>query len=148
MNSDILKKIEDYLKIHKKMTLATASADGQPIAHTVQFVSEGSKVYFFTKPQARKVANIIKNKRVAFAVDQEYDDWNNIQGVQLMGIASIIEDEDEKMRVFGLLKQKFAQLAKAPDEFAKRHHIIRIDPAQGRFIDNTVSFGHHDDISY
>ena len=122
MDSQTFKKIEDYLKVHKKMTLATASGDGQPIAHTVQFVSEGSKVYFFTKPQARKVNNITSNNKVAFAVDQEYDDWNAIQGVQMMGRATIIEDEAEKIRVFGLFRNKFAQLAKAPDEFAKKHH--------------------------
>ena len=146
--NDLKQKIENYIAGHRKMTLATVSSDGSPVAHTVQYVAEGSTVFFFTKPMQRKVLNIINDSRVGYAIDHEYDNWGEIQGVQMMGNAGIIEDQEERLRIFNLFKKRFVQMANTPDVFLEKHAIIRISPATGRFIDNTVSFGHHDDISY
>lgn len=146
--NDIKEKIEKYIAGHRKMTLATVSADGSPVAHTVQYVSEGSTVYFFTKPMQRKVMNIKNDSRVGFAIDREYDNWGEIQGVQMLGVAGVIEDQGERLRIFNMFKKRFTQMANTPDVFLEKHAIIRVSPVSGRFIDNTVSFGHHDDIGY
>lgn len=146
--NEIKEKIEKYIAGHRKMTLATVSSDGSPVAHTVQYVAAGSTVCFFTKPLQRKVMNIRRDPRVGYAIDREYDNWGEIQGVQMMGVAEILEDETERRNVFELFKRRFVQMANTPDAFLDKHLIIRVRPISGRFIDNTVSFGHHDDISY
>lgn len=130
------------------MTLATVDEDGSPVAHTVQYVYEDSTVYFFTKPLQRKVMNIRHDARVGYAIDREYANWNEIQGVQMLGKAEIIESQDERMRIFQMFRERFTQMTNAPDAFLDKHLIIKIIPFRGRFIDNTISFGHHDDIDY
>src|SRR5512143_3560452 len=92
----IRQAISDYLRTHRKMTLATVTLDGRPLAHTVEYVSdEGPMVFFATKKTTRKAQNIMKNANVSFAVDEDYDDWMKIQGVQVEGRATILSQEKD-----------------------------------------------------
>jgi general stress protein 26 len=148
MNQEIFEKIETYLHGHKKMTLATVSAEGQAMAHTVQYVSEGNTVFFFTRPGQRKAENIRNNPKVGFTVDQDYEDWSKIQGVQIQGEARILEETDEIDLRFELFADKFTHLATIGKSFLDHHIIIEVKPALGRFLDNTVAFGHFDETTY
>jgi general stress protein 26 len=148
MKEEVFKKIEGYLAQHKKMTLSTVNAEGQPIAHTVQYAPRGNTVFFFTKPTQRKVNNIINNPRVGFAVDHDYEDWSKIQGVQMTGTARVLKEEDEIDNAFALISQKFPHMAAIGKAFLEHHVIVEIKPVLGRFIDNTVQFGHYEETEY
>ena len=148
MKIDVFEKIEAYLKDHKKMTLSTVSEEGQAMAHTVQYVSSGNTVYFFTKPSQRKVVNLRYNPKVGYAVDHDYDDWSKIQGVQMLGTARVLTDDKEVDDSFALFGTKYPHLAAIGKAFLEHHVIVEVKPLRGRFIDNTVSFGHHEETSY
>ena len=148
MNQQTIDLISNYLLEHKKMTLSTVTDDGQPIAHTVQYASSGNTVYFFTKPTQRKVVNIRANQRVAYAVDHDYDDWSKIQGVQMIGLARILDDESEIDTAFALIAGKFPHMAAIGKAFLEHHVIVEVSPVLGRFIDNTVKFGHYTETAY
>jgi len=148
MKAEVFNKIEKYLKDHKKMTLSTVTVDGQPIAHTVQYASRGNTVYFFTKPSQRKVVNINNNSRVGYAIDHDYEDWSKIQGAQMIANARVLEDKKEVDAAFALIAEKFPHMAAIGKAFLEHHVIVEVEPVLGRFIDNTVSFGHYEETEY
>ncbi|HSG67852.1 MAG TPA: pyridoxamine 5'-phosphate oxidase family protein [Bacteroidales bacterium] len=148
MKQQVFDQIAAYLLGQKKMTLSTVTAEGQPIAHTVQYASSGNTVYFFTKPSQRKVTNIKNNPRVGYAVDRDYDDWSKIQGVQMTGIARVLENEQEVDEAFSLISSKFPHMAAIGKAFLEHHVIVEVKPVEGRFIDNTVHFGYYGQTDY
>ena len=146
MDEDVKKKISQYLATHEYLTLATVSADGSPLAATVGYVSEGATVYFATRRQTRKAQNVQANPTVSYTVDEAYDDWMKIQGVQMIGRAEVLRDEDEVNRVMGLFLAKYPQMASMPPDFEML--LVRVAPLSGYFLDNTAGFGHRDGVDF
>jgi uncharacterized protein YhbP (UPF0306 family) len=144
---EIRQAISDYLRTHRKMTLATVTLDGRPLAHTVEYVSDnGPLIYFATKKTTRKAQNIMKNANVSFAVDEDYDDWMKIQGVQVEGRATILSDEKDIKCAMDLFVNKFpfvAEFAPDPDMV-----LVKIEPVAGFFLDNTKGFAHRDEVKF
>ncbi len=148
MNKEIFNKISSYLSSHDKLTLATVNENGKPIAHTVEYVSDGNTVYFASHADKRKIQNIMKMDDIAYTVDQDYDDWNTIEGIQMIGKAEILQTEQEIGAVMGLFMQKFPQLTNMPQDFAAQLRIVKINPIEGRYLNNNISYGHFDQINY
>ena len=93
MERDIKKKIEKYLLSHYYVRLATLKPDGNPVVHTVGYASEGTTLYIMTDRPSRKAKNIMQNPHVAYAVDENYEEFLNIQGIQMEGKATVIEEK-------------------------------------------------------
>lgn len=148
MKEETIKSIESYLKAHGLMTLATVTADGNPIAHSVEYVSEGNTVYFTTHGGMRKVANIKNNPNVGYTVDEDYPDWTKIQGIQMQGKASLLEDESEIQRIMAIYLEKFPQVKNFPPEFSSQMVLIKVEPVLGRFIDNSKGQGNTQIVEY
>jgi uncharacterized protein YhbP (UPF0306 family) len=146
-NEEIRQAISDYLASHRKMTLATVTLDGRPLAHTVEYVSDnGPLIYFATKKTTRKAQNIMKNANVSFAVDEDYDDWMKIQGVQVEGRATILSEEKDIQHAMDLFLKKFpfvAEFKPDPDMV-----LVQIVPVAGFFLDNTKGFAHRDEVRF
>lgn len=144
MSQAVKEAAVQYLETHRTLHLGTVSSEGQPMVATVSHVSEGLTVYFMADSRTRKVANISRERRVAFSVTEEYGDWMEIRGVQAQGTASRVTDEAEAARVRRIYAAKFPQVADLPVEADMV--LFRITPTLVHFIDNTVSFGHRDII--
>lgn len=139
-------KISRYLAGHFYLRLGTVTADCTPQVHTVGFVSEECKVYFVTDSKSRKAVNIQKNPAVSYSVDENYDDFLAIQGVQMEGRASLVILETEALRILDLMAQKFPDMEKIPAN--PDLVIFKIAPSRAYFLDNTVSFGHRDMVEF
>jgi len=148
MKTDTIKSIEKYMNEHGLMTLATVNEDGQPMAHSVEYVSEGNTIYFASHPQLRKMQNIEKNSKVAYTIDEDYQDWTKIQGIQMLGKASFIKEDKEIQRVMGIYAQKFTQVAHMPAEFAQALRLVKVEPVQAIFIDNSKGQGSKETVEY
>ena len=88
MAEDLKQQIVDYLKSHNTMTLATCAGD-VPWAATVFFASDDLRLYFFSAPESRHCQNLAANGRVAVTVQEDYQDWRKIKGIQLEGRAEL-----------------------------------------------------------
>lgn len=139
-------KISEYLKKHKKMTLATVNSQNNPVAHTVEYVSEGADVYFATMKDTRKAMNIKQNANIAYTVDEDYKDWMKIQGVQMEGMASVVVEKDAINRIYGLYIEKFPFVV----EFPQNPDLIfvKIEPLIAYFLDYEKGFTHRDKVLY
>ncbi|MDA8239865.1 MAG: pyridoxamine 5'-phosphate oxidase family protein [Nitrospiraceae bacterium] len=147
MNDDEIKlKISDYLKSHRKMTLATVTLDGRPLAHTVEYASDGATVYFGTLRTTRKAQNIIKNSHVSYAVDEDYDDWTKIQGVQIEGRAQLLTEQKDIKQASDLIIRKFPAVADFPPN--PDMIFVRIEPVAGFFLDYNKGFAHRDEVKF
>lgn len=146
MEEQIKDNLIRYLESHAHLRLATVSDDGSPISHTVAYVSEGATVYFVTDRRSRKFANIMKESRVAYTVDEDYEDWTKIQGIQMEGEASILEGPNEIGPVMTMFMKKFPKMTSLPPDFEMG--IVKIEPKEAYFLNNLISFGHREKISF
>ncbi len=146
MDEQIKDNLIQYLESHAHLRLATVTEDGSPIAHTVAYVSDGATVYFVTDRRSRKYANIQKEARVAYSIDENYEDWSKIQGIQMEGHASILEGPEEIGPVMALFMKKFPEMASLPPDFEMG--VIKIEPKEAYFLNNLISFGHRDKITF
>lgn len=150
MTADVHQRVLAYLREHRVMTLATQGRDG-PWAAAVFYASEGFDLHFLSAPSTRHCADLSANPRVAATIQEDYADWSQIRGVQLEGVARPLAGA-QAARVRELYGEKFpivGRLAQAPaaivEAFAKIRW-YRIVPDRLYFVDNSVRFGHRDQV--
>ena len=146
MERDIKKKIEEYLSSHYYVRLATLKPDGKPVVHTVGYASEGTTLYIMTDRPSRKAQHVMKNPNVAYAVDENYDDFLSIKGIQMEGKARIVPEKAEIEKARGLLVKKFKQYSTLPPN--RDIVIIKVEPVAGYYLDNSVRFGHRERVTF
>jgi general stress protein 26 len=146
MGEDIKKDVEDYLSKHRWLRLGTVNSEGRPIVHTMGYVSEGATVYMATDMKTRKAQNIIKNKNVAYTVDEDYEGPMEIQGIQMEGTAILLSDEKEIEKVVDMITAKFPFFSEMPPD--PDICFIKVEPTKGYFLDSKKGFGHRDSVTY
>ncbi len=145
-NKEIKEKIADYLTSHNILTLATVTPEGNPLAHTVEYASEGTTVYVATSNSRRKTLNILRNPHVAYTVDEDYKDWLTIQGVQMEGVAAVLSRKEDIERAVAVYLGKFPFVAEFPPN--PDMVFIKIEPVAGFFLDYTKGFTHSDSVTF
>lgn len=144
--NEIKRLIADYLTKHNTLTLATVKADNKPLAHTVEYVSEGSIVYFATMRSTRKAQDILRNPHVAYTVDEDYKSWLTIKGVQMEGVATVLSKKEEIEYAASLYLAKYPFVANFPANPAMV--FVKITPTAGGFLDYTKGFTHKDSVDF
>jgi uncharacterized protein YhbP (UPF0306 family) len=139
-----------YLRQHHVAGLATSGSDG-PWAAAVFYVSDGFTLYFLSSPTSRHCQNIARDPHVAATIQEDYADWSEIKGVQLEGMAINISGEDEARarRLYGEKYPLVGMISQAPSAIIKamaRVRWYRLVPQRVYFIDNSVGFGHRDEL--
>ncbi len=151
MNTDSRERVEDYLRTHRVATLATMAGDG-PWAAAVFYASDGEALYFLSSPNSRHCRNLEQDPRAAATIQGDYGDWSEIKGVQMEGNVSRVRGADEK-RARQLYGEKFpliGKLGSAPAPIVaalRRVRWYRLKPTRLFFIDNSVGFGHREEIT-
>jgi uncharacterized protein YhbP (UPF0306 family) len=151
MNTDSRERVEDYLRTHRVATLATMAGDG-PWAAAVFYASDGEALYFLSSPNSRHCRNLEQDPRAAATIQGDYGDWSEIKGVQMQGNVSRLRGVDEK-RARQLYGEKFpliGKLGSAPAPIVaalRRVRWYRLKPTRLFFIDNSVGFGHREEIT-
>lgn len=146
-NLDLGQRVQAYLRTCHVATLATMGADG-PWAAAVFYVSAGYTLYFLSSPRSRHCRNLEQDPRVAVTIHADYSEWHEIKGVQLEGEATQLTGTEEE-RARQLYASKFPLIGRAPAAIASALSRVRwysIVPARLFFIDNSIGFGHRDEI--
>lgn len=144
MAEELKTKIYEYLADHYYLNLATVSPQGNPMAHTMAYVSEGAVVYLATNKNTRKVQNIMNNPHVAYTVDEDDPDWFDMKALQVEGKASIITDENELREVGEIMVAKFPIAADMPPD--SDIIMIKIKPEIVYYLDYSIEFGYREKI--
>jgi uncharacterized protein len=147
MNDNLIKEqIAKYLDTHPYLALATVSAQGAPQAHTVAYASDGCSVYFATRGDTRKATNLANDSRVAYCIDEAYQDFMEIKGVQMEGRASVMSDPEEVSHAAVLFGQKFGPGVGFPP--TPDHVCVKVEPMAAYFLDYSKGFGHKDLVEF
>lgn len=130
----------------KDMTLATVRTDGYPQATTVSFTNDGLTLYVGVGADSQKVDNIRQNNRVSMALVAPYENWDQIQGLSMAGIATIINDRDEMEHAAQCMVSRFPQLKTLIEENQALPWagatLVRLSPQVISILDYTKGFGH------
>jgi hypothetical protein len=150
MQQALRAKVLAYLRAHHVMTLATHDRAG-PWAAAVFYASEGFTLYFLSSPKSRHGRQLAANPAAAAAVQEDYADWPQIKGVQLEGSVRALRgsEADRARRLYGEKFPVIRRLAGAPAAIAAALNKVRwyeLVPERLYFVDNSVGFGHRDEV--
>ena len=130
---DVRKRALNYLQTHQVLSLATHGPLGLWAA-AVFYASDGFDCYFLSAAHTRHARNIAINPNVAATIQEDYRDWEGIQGIQLEGPQVPFRQDGERTE-----PQLQAALSKV--------NWYRIRPSTFYFIDNSRGLGHRDKIT-
>lgn len=138
----VLKVLEES----SEMSLATCRPDGFPQATTVNFVHDRLTLYCAVGLDSQKAHNIRANGKVSATINRTKRNWDEVQGVSIGGIASVVVDEAE-MRLaaerliarFPHLRQFIAGTAALPWSGML---FVKVDPKVISILDYRQRFGH------
>ncbi|MFH1836446.1 MAG: pyridoxamine 5'-phosphate oxidase family protein [Methanobacteriota archaeon] len=136
---ELEKKIIGYISSHRLCTIAL-SRGNEPSAHTVYYINDGLTIYFEADPITDKIKTIQVNPKIALTIDEDYDDFGKIKGIQLVGRAEIVPKDHE-----GELRHNHADKFPSAKEYGgvPDHHVwIRVAPEKIYFLDYEKEFGY------
>jgi uncharacterized protein YhbP (UPF0306 family) len=140
----------EYLASHRVVTLATNGPEG-PWAAAVFYLNIGFDLVFLSSAKSRHAQNLAANPAVAGTVQEDYEDWREIKGVQLEGMAKRLQGDDAA-RAWALYGEK-VPVAKpgggGPGSIAAaldRVSWYRLEAKRAYFVDNAAGFGHRDQV--
>lgn len=137
--------VTEFLHGHNTMSLAT-SRDNYPYAASLFYASDGLTLYFLSNPDSEHSLNISINPKVAVTISTDHADWRTIRGLQIMGRAyEVREEEAELARNVFEKKYPFLTELMGSDKLprgAGYYVFFKVVPETLRFIDNRVYFGY------
>ncbi len=167
---ELREKALKYIDEHFTMTIATF-AEGKLWAAPVFYANSGFTLYFVSKPNVcLHSQNIEKNPIVAITIYEDYhlkelDDWKKIKGIQMLGRAKRLEEEEEIAEalksyvkkypftaVYFKALFKFPKAIKVLESFLKKipfkpdfiasfeNKFYKVDPLEVWLVDNEISF--------
>lgn len=135
--------IKEHLQNGELMQLATVR-DNKPWNCTVYFVELDGKIYWLSWPERRHSREIADNPHVAAAIVVKAD-WPVI-GVQIEGIADVVDDADEVKRVMDVYTEKYHGFGKDFYELfmagENKHQMYRLTPEHVTMFDELNFPGH------
>jgi len=153
MPTDLKQQILEYLRSHNTMTLATTHGD-LPWAATVFFANEGFHLYFFSAPESRHCQNLAANSRVGVTIQEDYQDWRKIKGIQIEGRVKLVDGVIDKAKAMAIYARKYPGIIKlftdpASGIFHKAFLKVRfycVETDRIFFIDNEQGFGKRQEL--
>jgi len=154
MAEELKRQILQYLQAHNTMTLATC-ADNVPWAATVFYASDDLSLYFFSAPESRHCENLAANSKVAVTVQEDYQDWRQIKGVQLEGKVAPVDSVIEKAKALAVYARKYPDVIRLFTDPASgvfyraflKVKFYRVSPERVFFIDNAQGFGKRQELA-
>lgn len=165
-------RILQYLKEHNTLTLATWEQE-RPWATALFYASDGFDLLFLSDPKTRHSVDLEVNPIVAVTIQEDYQEWTSIKGVQMEGRAYVVVEEEELARAVAVYVEKypfvagylrlmmspFARIAIFLDRFIEKLSFIphlpaaparfyKIVPKRIWFTDNEVKFGNRDQLEF
>ncbi len=146
----------EFVSTQNTLTLATINADSSPHACDLFFAHDDAAFYFLSDPKTRHVQNFLRDERVSATIHGASTGWQEIRGVQIVGVASRVAEVIERARAYELYIEKFPFVRPwlaSVDVLGKMHatlgiiEVYKIAARWLRWIDNTRGFGFKEEIN-
>ena len=136
--------IEEVLRAHSVLSLATLRPDGFPQANTVGYAHEGLTIYVGTGRDSQKLRNLRHCDRVSLTINDSAPDWRSIRGLSMGGHAALVEDGGELRRAAALMAERFSLPPGVLAVLLAETVMLRIVPCVISVLDYSKGFGHRD----
>ena len=157
---DLRERVAEYLRAHHTMTVATmgplpvsgaggapsgAADSGTVVPHAASVfyaVDDDLRLVFLSDSASTHGLHIGKAAPVAVTVTEQYDDWEDIRGVQLWGVAKRVTGP-AKVAAMAAYLRRFPfvdDLLQQPRLAAamRKVSVYRVEPRRVAFTDNTT----------
>jgi uncharacterized protein YhbP (UPF0306 family) len=142
-----LDRIAELLREQSTLSLATVDEAGIPsVAPLFYIVDTDLNFYWLSSAGSEHSRNLHREPNVAVAVYPQTDDWKEIRGVQIRGVASAVADPArlkvlvknycERFQMGGILRLAIA-----------RSTLYEFKPRSFRLLDNSKGFGYRFELT-
>ena len=123
------------------LTVSTVGADGEPHAAPVYFVAtDDLRLYFFSDPASQHAQDFSHDPRAAAALYPECEGWEEIRGLQMRGVLSLVQPGLEWDTAWRHYQEKFPFVTEFQAVVAVNELYVFV-PRWIRWIDNRRGFG-------
>lgn len=147
MTTSLRQRVLAYIAQHNVMTLATRSEDDHWAA-AVFYVNQKFSFYFLSASRTRHAGHLRLNDRAAATIQEDYDRWEAIQGVQMEGTVRLLSTPEREMAM-RFYREKFTFLEDASTGIKEAFRMANwycLTPTRLYFVDNSRGFGHRDEV--
>lgn len=144
MMDDTYLLARQYLSEHNVLCLAT-TRDDLPWVAPVFYGVFNAKLIFLSAPHTLHCKNISANSAVAGSIQEDYNNWTTIKGIQLQGTVSRVTSECTHAVIDSYSKKFPVTGDHAPVEIAnalEKIHWFELSVEKLLFIDNSKGLGH------
>lgn len=119
-------QIEEYLKSTKKIILSSITEENKPDLRILGAIAtEGTRLFFSTLSNARKVSQLESNPNVAVYFEAPGQQFPNYINATVYGKARKVESEKEIEKAVGLIKENLTHF-----EWTEGKSIYVVEPEQ------------------
>jgi len=130
----------DFLARHNTLTLATTGPKGHPHAAALFYAPDADlNLIILSEPDALHARHIGSGAAVAVTIQADGQDWRQITGLQLHGIAAPTDEDAD--RALYLARFPFIARTEILARALKNVRFYKITPTWARLIDNRLGFG-------
>ena len=91
-------EIDAFLDEQRVLNVATIGVTGHPHLVAMWYAVRDGKVVFWTFAKSQKVVNLRRDPKMTGLVEAG-DTYNELRGVELVGVARLVEDYDEILEI-------------------------------------------------
>lgn len=127
-------EVDAFIASQRTLQVATIGHDGFPHLAPMWFVVEDQRIVFRSFTKSQKIVNLRRDPRLTVLVE-DGEAYDELRGVMIKGIARLVDDRDEVLRLYGKVTVRYTM----PDADADDLDPAALEAMFGRFADkNTI----------
>jgi len=134
------------LSTHRVVNLAYTDKSGSPQSCALWYASDNLRLYYLSSLSTQHGKSLQDGGKIAFTINRDDQNWQEIQGIQGQGFVRPIGRNSIAWQVyiqkFPFVTDQFSDL----NEALQNTQIWEINPTWIRYIDNSISFGHKEEL--
>jgi uncharacterized protein YhbP (UPF0306 family) len=137
-----LDRIRELLRSQTTLVLATTGESSLPRSTPLFFIADDNlRLYWFSSRSSLHSRNCARNPEVSVAVSRNVFRWQQIEGVQMQGLVSIVTDPALRKPIARDYSERF-QLGNLFAFAIQRSSLYCFTPSWVRYLDNSRRFGY------
>lgn len=141
-----LQLVAAFLRSHSTMMLSTCDADGWPqVTPLFYYVGDDLGLYWFSSRRSAHSRQVVREPRVAVAVSNATEHWQEIRGVQMRGEALVVSGEIRK-KIAAQYRDRF-HLGAMFSLVMAQSSLFRFQPSWIRYLDNAKGMGYKFEVT-
>jgi uncharacterized protein YhbP (UPF0306 family) len=137
-----LETLATLLREENTLALATVDEQGEvSVAPLFYLVDERLHLFWLSSPTSLHSRNLKKAPQAAATVYRHTESWNDIRGVQMRGLVTVITDRTRRRLLIKSYSERF-KLGLLFLPAISRCSLYEFRPGFFRFIDNSKGFGY------